>query len=193
MLGGTVTIAHTAGVFALGLVTLALSQFILPEQLYPWLTLASGILVVLVGASVLRQRLRARSTTTSHHEQEHRHHHEHDHGDGHHHHHDDPLTSRGIVGVGVAAGLLPCPSALVVLLSAIALHRVGLGLALIVAFSIGLAATITAIGLVAVLAQRAFGRISLNGPVVRSLPAISAALILVVGFVITARAIPGVI
>ena len=60
LLGGTVTIAHTAGVFAIGIVTLALSQFILPERLYPWLTLASGLLVVVVGASVLRQRLRWR-------------------------------------------------------------------------------------------------------------------------------------
>ena len=58
LLGGTVTVAHTAGVFALGFVTLGLSAFIVPEQLYPWLTLVSGLLVVLVGASVLRQRLR---------------------------------------------------------------------------------------------------------------------------------------
>jgi len=94
---------------------------------------------------------------------------------------------------GVAAGWLPCPWALVVLPSAIALHRVGLGLAFIVAFSVGLAATITAIGLMAVLAQRTFGRLSLNGRVVRALPAVSAALILGVGVVITARAIPGVI
>ena len=103
------------------------------------------------------------------------------------------LTSKGILGVGIAAGLLPCPSALVVLLSAIALHRVGLGLALIVAFSVGLAATITAIGLVAVLARRAFGRLSLNGPVVRALPAVSAALILAVGVAITVKALPGVL
>lgn len=195
MLGGTVTIAHTAGVFALGLVTLGLSQFIVPERLYPWLTLVSGLLVVVVGASVLRQRLRSRGTSHDHHGEGHHHHDDH----GHHHHHDhehhrdDRLTSRGILGVGVAAGLLPCPSALVVLLSAIALHRVGLGLALIVAFSVGLAATITAIGLVAVLAQRAFGRLSLNGPVVRMLPAVSAALILAVGVVITVKALPGVI
>ena len=103
------------------------------------------------------------------------------------------MTSKGILGVGIAAGLLPCPSALVVLLSAIALHRVGLGLALIVAFSLGLAATITGIGLVAVLARRTFGRLSLEGPLVRTLPAVSAALILVVGLGITARALPGVI
>ena len=95
--------------------------------------------------------------------------------------------------MGVAAGLLPCPSALVVLLSAIALHRVGLGLALIVAFSLGLAATITAIGLVAVLARRTVGRLSLDGPIVRPLPALSAALILAVGIFITARALPGVV
>ena len=60
LLGGTVTVAHTSGVFALGFVTLGLSAFIVPEQLYPWLTLVSGLLVVLVGASVLRQRLRSR-------------------------------------------------------------------------------------------------------------------------------------
>ena len=199
MLGGTVTIAHTVGVFALGLVTLGLSQFILPEQLYPWLTLVSGLLVVAVGAGVLRQRLRSRRSSHDHdhHGDGHRHDHDHhgdDHRHSHQHHHDHKqLTSKGILGVGIAAGLLPCPSALVVLLSAIALHRVGLGLALIVAFSVGLAATITTIGLVAVLAQRAFGRLALNGPVVRALPAISAALILAVGVVITVKALPGVV
>jgi ABC-type nickel/cobalt efflux system permease component RcnA len=186
-LGGTVTIAHTAGVFALGFVTLGLSAFIVPEQLYPWLTLVSGVLVVAVGASVLRQRLRSREHHHHHHHHHHEHHHEHSHD------HDEALTSKGILGVGIAAGLLPCPSALVVLLSAIALHRIGLGLALIVAFSLGLAATITAIGLVAVLARRTFGRLSLDGPLVRALPAVSAALILTVGLVITARALPGVI
>ncbi len=177
MLGGTVTIAHTAGVFAIGIVTLGLSRLIVPERLYPWLTLASGLLVVVVGASVLRQRLRNRREG---------HHHHHEHGE-------DALTSKGILGVGVAAGLLPCPSALVVLLSAIALHRIGLGLALIVAFSLGLAATITGIGLVAVVARRAFGWLSLDGPVVRTLPAVSAALILAVGVAITAKALPGVL
>jgi len=187
LLGGTVTVTHTAGVFALGFVTLGLSAFVVPERLYPWLTLASGLLVVLVGASVLRRRLRA---SGHHHHGSGRHHH------GHHHHEhelDDALTSKGILGVGVAAGLLPCPSALVVLLSAIALHRVGLGLALIVAFSLGLAATVTGIGLLAVLARRTFGRLSLEGRLVRALPAASAALILLVGLAITARALPQVL
>ena len=187
-LGATVTVTHTAGVFALGLVTLLLSRFFVPEQLYAWLTLASGLLVVAVGLAVLRQRLRARPGD------HHQHHHHHDHDDRRHHHHDhdEPLTSRGILGVGIAAGLLPCPSALVVLLSAIALHRVGFGLALIAAFSFGLAATITAIGLLAVLARRAFSRVRLDGPVVRALPAVSAAVIVLVGVVISAKAIPGI-
>jgi ABC-type nickel/cobalt efflux system permease component RcnA len=199
MLGGTVTVAHTAGVFAIGIVTLALSQFVVPEQLYPWLTLVSGLLVVAVGASVLRQRLRRRGGTHHDHGHDHDHHEHHEHDYDHHHSHDhshdhdDALTSKGILGVGIAAGLLPCPSALVVLLSAIALHRIGLGLVLIMAFSVGLAATITAIGLVTVLARHVFGRLSLDGPVVRTLPSVSAALILAVGVVITAKALPGVL
>ena len=179
LLGGIVTVTHTIGVFGLGLVTLLLSQFVVPETLYPWLTLVSGVLVVLVGAGVLLGRLRAGGR---------RHRHPHDH---HHHHHE--LERRGLLGVGVAAGLLPCPSALVVLLSAIALHRVGFGLALIVAFSLGLAGTITGIGLVAVLARRAFARASFEGRLVGALPAVSALVILVVGVVLTARAVPGVV
>ncbi len=209
ILGATVTATHTAGVFGLGLVTLLLSQFVVPEQLYPWLTLVSGVLVVAVGLGVLRGRmrgghndgsgLRLRSDTSSHaavsghHHHHHGHHHHHD---DHHHHghpHDGAPTSRGIVGVGIAAGLLPCPSALVVLLSAIALHRIGFGMALIVAFSVGLAATITAIGLLAVLARRAFSRVRLDGRVVRALPAVSAAVIVLVGLAITLRAVPGVL
>jgi ABC-type nickel/cobalt efflux system permease component RcnA len=181
-LGATVTATHTAGVFGLGLVTLGLSTVVVPEQLYPWLTLVSGVLVVAVGAGVLLRRARAARGHQDHH------HHPHDH-----HHGDDDIDTRGILGIGAAAGLLPCPSALVVLLSAIALHKLAFGLALIVAFSLGLAATITTIGLVAVLARRAFGRARLDGPVIRALPALSAAVIVVVGLVITVQALPAVV
>jgi nickel/cobalt transporter (NicO) family protein len=185
-------VTHTAGVFGLGLVTLLLSQFIVPERLYPWLTLVSGLLVVGVGASVLSQRLRARRGHAHAHGHTHRHDHDHaDHGHTHHHQHD--ISSRGVLGVGIAAGLLPCPSALVVLLSAIALHRIGFGFALIGAFSLGLATTITGIGLVAVLARRMFGRLSLDGRVVRALPAVSALVIVVVGVAIAARALPALV
>jgi nickel/cobalt exporter len=177
LLGGVVTVTHTVGVFALGVVTLGLSQFVVPERLYPWLTLASGLLVIAVGASVFWSRWRHRRA------------HEHGHSHGHEHEHPE----RGIIGIGVAAGVLPCPSALVVLLSAIALHRIGFGLALILAFSVGLAATITTIGLLAVLAKRIFSRVSLDGPLVRALPALSALAILAVGVAITVNAVPAVL
>jgi nickel/cobalt exporter len=180
LLGTVVTATHTAGVFGLGFVTLLLSRFIVPERLYPWLTLTSGLLVVAVAVSVFWSRWRHRKA--------------HAHGsEHHHHHHAEPHDLRGLLGIGVAAGLLPCPSALVVLLSAIALHRVGFGLALIVAFSVGLAATITSIGLLAVLARRAFSRVSFDGPLVHALPAVSALVILAVGIGITVNALPEVI
>jgi ABC-type nickel/cobalt efflux system permease component RcnA len=88
--------------------------------------------------------------------------------------------------------LLPCPSALVVLLAAISLHRVAYGLVLIVAFSAGLALTITGIGLVAVLAKRAFSRLSFEGRIAGLLPAVSALVIVVAGIAMTVHAIPKV-
>jgi ABC-type nickel/cobalt efflux system permease component RcnA len=180
-LGAIVTVTHTAGVFALGLVTLALSAFIVPEQLYPWLNLVSALLVLGVGLAILRRRLRSRQTA-------HQHRHDHDHHHDHVHEH-----RRGLLGIGVSAGIVPCPTALVVLLAAISLHRIGYGLVLIVAFSLGLAATVTAIGLVAVTAKRAFSRLSLDGAAVRALPAASAAIVIALGLVMTARALPGLI
>ena len=170
LLGLIVTVTHTIGVFALGLVTLLLSRFIVPEELYPWLNLVSGLLVVGIGVSVLRSRLRR---------------HPHDH----HHHHEHDLSRRSLLAVGVSGGLLPCPSALVVLLAAISLHRVGFGLVLIVAFSAGLALTITGIGLVAVVARSAFGRVSFDGRLVSLLPAVSALVIVAAGVGMTVRAV----
>jgi nickel/cobalt exporter len=176
-LGAIVTATHTIGVFALGLVTLALSAFIVPEQLYPWLNLVSGVLVVAIGATVFRSRFRHRGHT-----------HDHDH-----HHHEHEAPSRGsLVAVGITGGLLPCPSALVVLLAAISLHRVAFGMLLIVAFSAGLALSITGIGLVAVFAKQIFKRASFEGRLVRLLPAASALVILAAGLAMTVRALPKV-
>ena len=179
-LGAIVTFTHTIGVFMLGFVTLALSQYIVPERLYPWLNLVAGLLVVTVGLGVLRSRIRhARAQRAYPH--------------GHHHHsHDVPdrVTWRGLVGMGTAAGLIPCPSALVVLLGAIAQHQVGLGLVLILAFSLGLATTLTGLGLAVVYARRVLTRVRVPGRVVAALPATSAVLIVGVGLVLTAQAIP---
>ncbi len=90
-LGATVTLTHTIGVFALGLVTLLLSQYILPEDLFPWLNLVSGLLVVIVGVGVLRSRVRwARQGSAAAHDHSHGDHdHSHGHDHGHHHHHSD--------------------------------------------------------------------------------------------------------
>jgi nickel/cobalt transporter (NicO) family protein len=185
-LGATVTVTHTIGVFALGVVTLALSQYVLPEDLYPWLTLVSGLLVVGVGAAVLRSRLR--------HARAHAHAHGHQHNHGHEHHHGpSELGWRGILGMGAAAGLIPCPSALVVLLAAISQHEVALGLLLIVAFSLGLAATLTALGLAVVSARRVIPARLTSGRIAAALPAASALLIVGVGLLLTARAVPGVV
>jgi nickel/cobalt transporter (NicO) family protein len=179
LLGVIVTVTHTIGVFALGLVTLLLSRFIVPDDLYPWLNLVAGLLVVGIGASVLRARWKHRRYQA----------HGHDH---HHHHHDHDLSRRSLIAVGVSGGLLPCPSALVVLLAAISLHRVGFGMLLVVAFSIGLALTITGIGLVAVLARNAFRRLSFEGRLVSLLPAASALVILAAGLAMTINALPKV-
>ena len=174
-LGAIVTATHTIGVFAFGLVTLALSAFIVPEQLYPWLNLVSGVFVVAIGATVFRSRYRHRGHTHDHH----------------HHEHEAP-SRRSLVAVGITGGLLPCPSALVVLLAAISLHRVAFGMLLIVAFSAGLALSITGIGLVAVFAKQIFKRASFEGRLVRLLPAASALVILAAGLMMTARALPKV-
>ena len=188
LLGLITTFTHTIGVFALGGVTLLLSQFIVPERLYPWINLLAGLLVVGIGGSVFWSRHRRRRA----HRLAHEHGHDHDHGHHHHHEHDDAPSLKGLVAVGISGGLLPCPSALVVLLAAISLHRVAFGMLLILAFSIGLAAAITAVGLVAVLAKRAFSRVSFEGRLVSALPAISALVILVAGVAMTARALPKV-
>ena len=214
-LGATVTITHTIGVFALGIVTLALSQYVLPEDLYPWLTLVSGLMVVGVGAAVLRSRARlARHAHADRHSHEHPHSqklghsHQHAHSQrhgssdrlGHSHEHGRPhshapeeLGWRGIVGLGAAAGLIPCPCALVVLLAAVSQHEVALGLLLIVAFSLGLAGTLTGLGLAVVYAKRLIPARLAAGRLASVLPAVSALLIVAVGAVLTVRAVPGVV
>jgi ABC-type nickel/cobalt efflux system permease component RcnA len=199
LLGATVTVTHTAGVVALGLVALGLSAWILPEQLYPWLTLASGLLVVGVGVAVLRGRMRGFGHSHAH-DDHHDHGHHHHHGSDHSHDHrpagghthavPERASRRSLLALGASAGLIPCPSALVVLLGAIAQHRVGLGLVLIVAFSAGLAATLTALGIAVVHAGKLLSRLPVPGRVVAAVPAISAAVIVVVGIVLTAQAVP---
>ena len=191
LLGATVTITHTIGVFALGFVALALSQYVLPEDLYPWLNLVSGALVVIVGISVLRSRFRKRKHHHHHHELGHGHAHGHG-GSGHGHSHAPPerLSMRGLLALGASAGLIPCPSALVVLLGAVAQGQIALGMILIVAFSLGLAATLVGLGLAVVLAARSVSRLRPPGRLINALPTASALVIVIVGCVLTANAVP---
>ena len=188
-LGATVTITHTIGVFTLGVVTLLLSQWILPEQLYPWLNLASGLMVVGIGAAVLRSRV---LKATGHRPQAIGHSHSHDHHHDHHHHHHE-LSWKGLIGMGASAGLIPCPSALVVLLGAISQHQVALGLLLITMFSLGLAGTLTGLGLVVVSARKLTTRLNVSGRLVATLPAVSALVIVGAGCLLTAHAVPQIV
>jgi nickel/cobalt transporter (NicO) family protein len=234
ILAAALTAAHTAGVLALGLVVLAATRWIVPEQVYPWITLASGIVVAVIGGRALAREIRLRLPFAHAHahvhphahphahdhvhapgEQHHAHAAAHVHGDGHAHVHGDahghdhdgshnhgahdqgahdhadlddeaharahaipgtaPLTFRSAVLAAASGNIAPCPAALVVLLAAIALHRVGYGLALIVAFSIGLAAVLTVLGIAVVrsaawlVARPQFDRIARFAPLVTSL------------------------
>jgi nickel/cobalt transporter (NicO) family protein len=193
-LGATVTITHTIGVFALGVITLLLSQWILPEDLYPWLNLASGLMVVGIGATVFRMRVRSPQSAVRRSAGHTHHHHGHDHP--HSHHPADgglrtaDVSPKGIVAMGASAGLIPCPSALVVLLGAIAQHQVGLGLLLITMFSLGLAGTLTGLGLAVVYASKLTSRLNMSGRLVTALPAVSALVIVGAGCLLTAHAVP---
>ncbi|MDQ6858393.1 MAG: sulfite exporter TauE/SafE family protein [Chloroflexota bacterium] len=195
ILGSTVTVTHTVGVYVLGAVTLVAAQYILPERLYPILGVLSGVLVAVIGLGLLRARWNGlRATRAAAHED---HGHAHEHGDGSgQHRHDRPIGLRGLLALGVSGGLLPCPTALVVLLAAVSFHNVLLGMILVAAFSVGLAAVLTAIGLAFVWGQRAMTRnpslVRFAGSAVtRALPVLSAAAITVAGLVIAIGAARG--
>jgi nickel/cobalt exporter len=197
-LGLTVTITHTLGVFALGLLTIFAANFILPETIMPFLSFFSGLIVLYIGLTMFKTRL---LSALGYRGGEHHHDHGHDHGhthddhdqdlththDGHTHSHavPDSITWKSLLALGVSGGLLPCPSALVLMLSAINLNRIGYGLILTVAFSFGLAATLTIVGLVFLYGGRIFdGEKVSSYRLVKALPVFSAFVIACVGAVI---------
>jgi ABC-type nickel/cobalt efflux system permease component RcnA len=203
-LGLTTTLTHTIGVFALGLLTLFASQYILPEQIYPWLSCLSGLMVVVIGlnlfisrmqsAQLLRRSPFGHSHADEHHHHDHHHDHHHGHSHGNHSHlppdaDGSPVTWRSLLALGISGGIVPCPSALVVLLSAIALGRIGFGLVLVLAFSLGLAGVLTGLGLLLVRARRLFERVPTQMRLVRVLPAMSALFIALLGLGITTQAL----
>ena len=188
-LGGMVTFTHTISVFLLGLATMFLFQYIVPEKITAVLGAISGLSIVAIGAWMLLKRLKP---PHSHHHHDH-HHHDHDH-DHHHHDHDHPHTHMpdeiswaGLVALGASGGLVPCESALVLLLSAIALRRVGLGLLLLVSFSLGLAIVLMGIGVVVIYAKHLLPERHRNSQsgFFRWMPIASAAVVLIVGLLMT--------
>jgi ABC-type nickel/cobalt efflux system permease component RcnA len=191
-LGGMVTFTHTISVFFLGLTTLFLSQYVLPERIYPVLGAVSGLSIVWIGATLFLKRLRAAEGHGT------PHHHDHgglvhDHGDGHYHSHvpEGDVTMGSLIALGASGGLVPCPSALVLLLSSVALGRVALGLTLLVAFSAGLALVLMGIGLVVLYAKHLLPdrEKAARSPWFRWLPVASAGLITCVGVLMTGVAL----
>jgi nickel/cobalt exporter len=170
--GGAVSVMHTASVLGLGLLVLSAQRLFAPERVYPWLGLASGLVALGLGAALLVSRLHALSERRRH---------AHDHP-----HPERPLSRRGLLALAFAGGILPSPSALVVLLGSVSIGRTGLGLALIAAFSVGLAVSLVAVGAVAIRARHvATGR--LPAGLMRLAPVVSAGCIALVGLVLTAR------
>ncbi len=150
-IGLWVAVAHTAGVFVLGIVTLVASRYLLPERLIDWLSLISGVIVTGLGLVLLLRLARRRRAAA------HGHDHGHDHGHLHPHPHAHPhdaggdsppeLTWRGAVALGFAGGAVPSASALIVLLVALATDRLAFGVLLIVCFGIGMAAVLGGLAL----------------------------------------------
>src|SRR6266498_130792 len=232
-LGLTTTITHTLGVFAFGLITLFAARYIVPEKLFPWITMLSGLFVVGIGVNLFIERFRSSGMSrwfqklktsqsnlqpvysasfhgmnietsehqhkfvlASDHEHTHDHSHIHDHHHGHDHDHSDhehtppeTITWRNLLALGISGGLLPCPSALVVLLGAIALNKIGFGLILVLAFSLGLAGALTAIGMTFIYAGKLFQRFPSSGKVIGFLPAFSALFVSVIGIGIMVKAL----
>jgi nickel/cobalt exporter len=223
-LGGMVTVTHTISVFALGLVTLFLSQYIMPDKLSKVLGIVSGLTIVYLGGMLLYRR-----TIGAGHDHDHGHHHHHhhdefaesDHGlafapaehghthshshgshshgglththDGHTHSHlpEGDVTFKSLVVLGASGGLVPCPSALVLLLSAISIGRTGFGMLLLISFSLGLALVLMALGLLVVYAKNLFPERQSDKPNLffRYMPVVSAAIIFVIGIVLTGNSL----
>ncbi len=198
LLGLIVTAAHTAGVYLLGGITLYASRYIVPERLFPWLSALSGIMIAALGLILLIRRYQGKDGllgSSHHHEHEHDHgHHHHHHGNPTHHHHDanEKVSLKQLLALGISGGIVPCPAALVVLLGALAMQRIGFGLLLIVAFSFGLAAVLIAIGMLMVYARQFMARFRGDGLLTtRWLPLASSAFIFVIGLTLAFQALRG--
>jgi len=193
LLGAIVTFTHTSSVFALGIGVLFFQQYVLPEKIIGYLGVLSGASITVLAGVLLKRRIAALRPARHHdhhghgahalHDHSHPHVHSHD-GSTHSHVPDGQITLASLIALGISGGLVPCPSALVLLLSSIALGRTVLGLLLLAAFSAGLALVLMGIGAMVVYGKSLLpeqSRLRLSG--LRYLPVVSAAVVLVLGLV----------
>jgi nickel/cobalt exporter len=192
--GATVTATHTGGVLVLGLLLTSVAG-LAGERILGWLGVASGALVAVLGVTMLVRLLRGRSTGHHHHHESHDHDHSHSHSHsqseaGHTHDHDRSPGRLALISMGIAGGLVPSPSALVILLGAIGLGRTGFGVLLVLGYGLGMAGTLTAAGLLLIkVKDRWAGRLPRFATrITLLLPTGTAALVLLVGLGLAGRA-----
>lgn len=187
-LGITVAITHTIGIFILGGATLIAGEYFVPERVIGWLAVVAGVTVVLLGIGlVVHQGIRG--GMPAHHA------HGHEHASA-----PATLTSRRLLGLGLVGGLVPSASALLVLLLAITLDRLAFGLALIVAFGVGMAVVLGATSASILLVRERIRqspetrwRNQWSSRIGRRLPILSAFAVLVIGIIVTVRALAAVV
>ena len=194
----TVAVTHTVGVFVLGLVVLGASDVLLPEGVVDWLSLAAGLIVLAMGVRLMVRLLRPHGAHGHAHDHGHEHPHPHADGPNHHEHpHDhhagasERLTGRSVALIGLAGGMVPSTSALIVLLVGVSQGKLVLGIALVAAFGIGMALVLGGLGLLVVIGRRLFddgrgsvGSHPLAGRIAGAVPAVSALTVLAIGIVL---------
>jgi nickel/cobalt exporter len=198
LLGLVVTLTHSGSVVLLGLLSTAAAAVFVPETVQRVLEVVSGLLVLGVGAWLLVARLRERRLGAHEHSPPHDHGDEHDHGHepGGHSHAHAPVSAPGerptlgqLIALGISGGIVPCPAALAVLLTAVSCGQFVQGLSLVLIFSLGMAAVLVAIGIAMVKAADLAGRYMRQSRWTQVLPVVSAALITLVGSALTAKAV----
>lgn len=180
MLGIISASAHTLSIALLAFSASSTVRILFPQNLSYWFQLVSGIIVIYIGLNIISQRIFSPkgAKTESHCS----HTHTHGHCD---HEYKKPSSSalaplRGLFLTGFFTGLVPCPSALAILLAAVSADKIPLGLGLVGAFSIGSAITMVAIGILVVRASNAIKRLE-KWHVVNRLALVSSFLIIFLG------------
>lgn len=177
LLGIIVTMTHVISVVLLGVISLIAAQYVIPEYYMPFISLGSGLLIVGIGVWLVVKRARGKTVLAEHDELPHAHDHLPDRASG-------DVGWKTLLTFGITGGIVPCPSGMVVMLTAIAIGRIAFGLLLILFFSLGLAVVLIVIGILAVRAARLLDRFSHAQFLTRWLPLASAIVITILGLAI---------